>query len=70
MKKKQIISTEKWVELYSELSAYVENKCYPNRVSHNKKGERIEETENDFIEIVDDVETILNKFFIKGEPNQ
>jgi len=59
------IPAEKWVELYSQLSAYVENKCFPYRDSHDEKGERIEETQEDFCEIVDEVETILETFFIK-----
>ena len=59
------IPAEKWVELYSQLSAYVENKCFPYRDSHDEKGERIEETQDDFCEIVDEVETILETFFIK-----
>ena len=67
MEDKITIPTEKWVELYSELSAYVENKCFPNRNSHDEKGERIEETQDDFCEIVDEVETILENFFIKEE---
>lgn len=61
------IPTETWIELYSELSSYVENKCYPNRDSHNERGERIEETEDDFCEIVNDLENILKTFFIKGD---
>ena len=61
------LPSEVWIELYSELSSYVENRCYPNRKTHNEKGERIEETQDDFCEIVDDVESILDTFFKKGE---
>ena len=34
------LPTETWVELYAELSAYVESKCYPNRETHDKNGSR------------------------------
>ena len=61
------LPTETYVELYSELSAYVENKCYPNRKTHTENGERIEETEDDFIEIVDEVEEILRTFLKKED---
>tara|TARA_R110002020_G_scaffold294783_1_gene510508 strand:- start:769 stop:978 length:210 start_codon:yes stop_codon:yes gene_type:complete len=64
------LSTEEWVELYSELSSYVENKCYPDRITHNKNGERIEETQDGFCDIVNEVETILEDFFIKEEANE
>ena len=59
------LPTETWVELYAELSAYVESKCYPDRETHNKNGSRLEETEDDFLDIVEDVEEMLGGFFIK-----
>ena len=61
------IPSETWVELYAELSSYVESKCFPHRKTHNEQGERLEETEDDFLEIVDKVEEIMSEFFIKGE---
>jgi hypothetical protein len=45
----------------------VESKCFPHRKTHNEQGERLEETEDDFLEIVDKVEEIMSEFFIKGE---
>ena len=33
-----ILPSEIWVELYSELSAYIENKCYPDRITHDQNG--------------------------------
>lgn len=61
------IPTEIWIELYCDLSSYVENKCYPNRKTHNEEGERLDETQNDFCEIVDEVESILGSYFRKEE---
>ena len=61
------IPSETWVGLYCELSTYVERKCFPHRKTHNDQGERLEETEDDFLEIVDKVEEIMSEFFIKGE---
>tara|TARA_R110002020_G_scaffold37126_6_gene112179 strand:+ start:331 stop:507 length:177 start_codon:yes stop_codon:yes gene_type:complete len=52
---KIVVPDEKWVELYAQLSAYVENKCY---FEHEK-------TQEKFCEIVDEVEEILEVFFIK-----
>jgi hypothetical protein len=61
------IPSETWVDLYCELSTYVESKCFPHRKTHNDQGERLEETEDDFLEIVDDVENLMSEFFIKGD---
>ena len=61
------IPSEVWIELYSELSAYVENKCFPNRKTHNEEGERLDETQDEFCEIVDEVEGILETFFRREE---
>ena len=61
------IPSETWVELYAELSAYVESKCYPDRETHDKNGSRLEETEDDFLDIVEDVEEMLGGFFNKGQ---
>ena len=61
------IPAEVWIELYCELSSYVENKCYPNRKTHNEEGERLNETQDDFCEIVDEVESILDSYFKKED---
>jgi len=61
------IPSEVWVELYCDLSSYVENKCYPNRKTHNEEGERLDETQDDFCEIVDEVEGILESFFTRED---
>ena len=62
------INAETWVEMYAELSAYVENKCFPNRITHDSNGSRTEESEDDFLDIVDNVETIM-RMFLKKEQN-
>ena len=56
-----ILPSEIWVELYSELSAYIENKCYPDRITHDQNGSRTEESEDDFCEIADEVENIMRQ---------
>ena len=61
------IPSEVWIELYSELSSYVENKCFPNRKTHNKEGERLDESQDDYCEIVDEVEGILESFFTRED---
>jgi hypothetical protein len=65
MMSKIIVPDEKWVELYSELSGYIEGKCYPNRQTHNEDGERTEESEEDFIDIVNSVESIMESVLTK-----
>tara|TARA_R100001015_G_C4513951_1_gene84828 strand:- start:146 stop:343 length:198 start_codon:yes stop_codon:yes gene_type:complete len=58
------IPTTTWVELYSELSAYVEEKsALDNHFDDN--GNRKEEYQGEFESIVDDVEEIMSKIFIK-----
>ena len=56
------IPSETWVGLYCELSTYVERKCFLHRKTHNDQGERLEETEDDFLEIVDNIEEIMSEF--------
>ena len=56
------IPSETWVGLYCELSTYVERKCFPHRKTHNEQGERLEETEDDFLDIVDNIEEIMSEF--------
>ena len=60
------IPTTTWVELYSELSAYVEEYgSIDNRFDDD--GNRKEEYEDEFCMIVDNVEEIMSKIFIKGD---
>ena len=59
------ISSPQWVSLYCDLACHIESKLYPNRKTHNKYGDRLEETEDDFLEIVDDVEEIMSHYFTK-----
>ena len=61
------IPPENWVGLYAELSNYLEDRMYPNRKTHHEDGQRTEESEDDFLEIVDDVEEIMSTYLIKGE---
>ena len=63
------IPSETWVGLYCELSTYVERKCFPHRKTHNEQGERLEETEDDFLEIVDNIEEIMSEYLC-GESNE
>jgi len=59
------ISPVQWVSLYCDLACHIESKLYPNRKTHNEYGDRLEETEDDFLEIVDDVEEIMSHYFTK-----
>jgi|TARA_Y100000033_G_C2725279_1_gene100497 hypothetical protein len=67
MANKITIPSETWVELYATISGYVESKCYPDRDTHDQNGERLEETQDDLVDIVNDVEEILSGFFIKEQ---
>ena len=63
------IPTTTWVELYSELSAYVEEYgSIDNRFDDD--GNRKEEYEDEFCMIVDNVESIMEKFFVKADINE
>ena len=59
------ISPVQWVSLYCDLACHIESKLYHNRKTHNQYGDRLEETEDDFLEIVDDVEEIMSHYFTK-----
>ena len=62
------IKTEDWVFLYSELSGYIEGRlCSFDNTTHDVWGNRLPETENQFCEIVTDVEEIMEKVFEKEE---
>jgi len=63
------LPTPTWVELYSEISSYVENKSsIDNRF--DDEGNRLEEYQGEFETIVDDVEEIMSKFFVKEDINK
>tara|TARA_B100001029_G_scaffold148413_1_gene129622 strand:+ start:1888 stop:2118 length:231 start_codon:yes stop_codon:yes gene_type:complete len=71
------IKSEEWVELYSELASYVENKLFPDRKTHNDDGSRIEyedftsvesyQGSTHYCQICDEVEEILSRVLVKGE---
>jgi len=62
------LSTPMWVELYSTLANYVEEYgSIDNRFDDD--GNRKEEYEDEFCMIVDNVESIMEKFFIKADIN-
>tara|TARA_R100001086_G_scaffold143006_2_gene75233 strand:+ start:2191 stop:2394 length:204 start_codon:yes stop_codon:yes gene_type:complete len=60
------IPTETWVELYAELSGYVEE-CSGVEPVYDDNGQRTPESDDKFCDIVDNVESILSDFFIKEE---
>ena len=63
------LSTPMWVELYSTLANYVEEYgSIDNRFDDD--GNRKEEYEDEFCMIVDNVESIMEKFFIKADINE
>ena len=59
------ISPVQWVSLYCDLACHIESKLYPNRKTHHEDGQRTEESEDDFADIVDTVETIMHNYFTK-----
>ena len=63
------IKTEDWVYLYSELASYVENKLIGDstRKTHDKDGNRLPEFEDQFCEIVDNVEEIMCNVLEKAQ---
>ena len=67
---KIILPSEVWVELYSELSAHILEYSSLDPVTFvDENGEEryTEEKQDQFCEIVEDVESILDTFFEKGE---
>ena len=63
------LSTPVWVELYSTLANYVEEYgSIDNRFDDD--GNRKEEYEDEFCMIVDNVESIMEKFFVKADINE
>ena len=64
--KKIKLPTPIWVQLYGEISSYVEEYgSIDNRFDDD--GNRLEEYEDEFCMIVDDVEEILGIFFEKED---
>tara|TARA_R100001086_G_scaffold247569_1_gene182169 strand:- start:444 stop:689 length:246 start_codon:yes stop_codon:yes gene_type:complete len=64
--KKIILPTTKWVELYARLSEYVLEYSSLDQI-YNDDGTKTEEKQDEFCNIVDDVENILRMFFIKAD---
>jgi len=67
MNNKVVIPAETWVELYAVLSNHIlEYSSLDNIwiVDENGNEVRTEEKQNEFCDIVDEVETILEDFFI------
>ena len=63
------LSTPMWVELYSTLANYVEEYgSIDNRFDDD--GNRKAEYEDEFCMIVDNVESIMGRFFIKADINE
>ena len=63
------LSTPMWVELYSTLANYVEEYgSIDNRFDDDVN--RKEEYEDEFCMIVDNVESIMGRFFIKADINE
>jgi hypothetical protein len=60
------IPTETWVELYSDLSGYAEGLLAIHPI-YDDDGQRDLESDNRFCDIVNEVESILEEFFIKEE---
>ena len=64
--KKIILPTTKWVELYARLSEYVLEYSSLDQI-YNDDGTKTEEKQDEFCNIVDDVENILRMYFIKAD---
>jgi len=62
---KIIIPAEKWVELYAELSEYILEYASLDPI-YDDEGNRTEEKQNEFINIVDSVESIMESVLTKG----
>ena len=64
--KKIVLPTTKWVELYARLSEYVLEYSSLDPI-YNDDGTKTEEKQDEFCNIVDDVENILRMYFIKAD---
>lgn len=60
------IPSDVWVGLYAELSAYVEERIGLDG-KYDKDGNRLEEYEDEFLEIVNNVEEIMSSFLEREE---
>ena len=63
---KIIIPAENWIELYSELSEYVLQYASLDPI-YDDEGNRTEEKQDEFIDIVNSVESIMESVLTKGE---
>ena len=61
---KPIISDENWIELYSELSEYVLQYSSLDPI-YDEEGNRTEEKQDEYIDIVDSVEDIMRSILTK-----
>jgi len=61
---KPIISDENWIELYSELSEYVLQYSSLDPI-YDEEGNRTEEKQDEYIDIVDSVESIMRSILTK-----
>ena len=61
---KIIVPDEKWVELYSELSEYILEYASLDPI-YDDEGNRTEEKQDEFIDIVDSVESIMRSILTK-----
>ena len=71
--KKTIIPTEKWVELYGELSNFILEYSSLDEIwtiDENGAEVRTEEKQNQFIDIVDTVEDIMRRSGLVKEGEQ
>ena len=71
--KKTIIPTEKWVELYGELSNFILEYSSLDKIwtiDENGAEVRTEEKQNQFIDIVDTVEDIMRRSGLVKEGEQ
>jgi hypothetical protein len=64
--KKIVLPTTKWVELYARLSEYVLEYSSLDPI-YNDERTKTEEKQDEFCNIVDDVENILRMYFIKAD---
>ena len=64
MSKEIIIPAEKWVELYSELSEYILEYASLDPI-YDDEGNRTEEKQDEFIDIVNSVESIMESVLTK-----
>ena len=63
------LPTPIWVQFYGELSSYVEEYGSID-CRFDDDGNRLEEYEGEYESIVDEVENIMSKFFVKGDINE